>query len=340
MQLHAQSSGKEVVNAVRKQIRWLTFGAEPNPVNRWNPLRPFMNWYYRSILNAALGKALDERFETHNEAREKTDAKKGATETIVDLALAKYLENDTAAKSTNRMDSAFRKSAINQIKIFLLAGHDTTSSTICYAYHLLSKHPALLERMRQEHDEILGKDLEQASAIISDRPHTLNQLHFTTAVLKETMRLFPAASSVRDGDERVSLSENGKDYPTDGCIVWSLHQAIHRDIQYWPQADDFVPERWLVPPGDPLFPIKGAWRPFENGPRNCIGQEFAMMEMKVVLVMTVRRFTIDTVFEEWDVLNRKPGPQTVDGERAYQVLDGTNRGPDGFPSRVKLAETR
>lgn len=339
MQLHAQTSGNEVVNAVRKQIRWLTFGADPNLLNRWNPFRPFMNWYFRSIIDRSLGQALDKRFATHNKVREATNAKKGTTETIIDLALDKYLENNTGAKLNNRMDSAFRKSAINQIKIFLLAGHDTTSSTICYAYHLLSKHPSTLARMRQEHDEVFGKELKQAPAIMSERPHTLNQLPFTTAVLKETMRLFPAASSTRDGDKGVLLSEDDKDYPTDGFIVWSLHQAIHRDALYWPQPDEFIPERWFASQGDPLVPIKGAWRPFEYGPRNCIGQEFAMMEMKVVLIMTVRRFTIDTVFEEWDITNGKQGPRTVDRERAYQVLDGTNRGPDGFPSRVKLAGT-
>lgn len=106
---------------------------------------------------------------------------------------------------------------------------------------------------------------------------------------------------------------------------------------FWPQPDSFIPERWLVSDGDPLRPMKGAWRPFEWGPRNCIGQELALLELKLVMVMTLREFNITASYDAWDQIQGKNEPRTVNKERAYQVLRGTTRPADGFPCRVKVA---
>ena len=309
-----------------------------NPFQRWNPFRPLYHWHYTRILDRYMGRELEHRLAAHQDASETGGAGGGRSKTVIDLALDKYLEDleeQPGSKATRSMDATFKKFAMSQMKVFILAGHDTTSSTLCHIYHLLSNHSPALKQVRAEHDHVFGSDLSQTEAAISENPHTLNQLPFTVAVIKEAMRLFPAASSTRNGEPGFSLVEDGREYPTDGCIVWSLHQAIHREPLYWPQPDTFIPERWLVSKGDPLYPVKGAWRPFEFGPRNCIGQELAMLEIKLVMVMTLREFDIKTSYEEWDRANGKPGPRTVGGERAYQVLDGTTRPADGFPCRVE-----
>ena len=106
---------------------------------------------------------------------------------------------------------------------------------------------------------------------------------------------------------------------------------------YWPQPDSFVPERWLASEDDPLHPIKGAWRPFEFGPRNCIGQELALLELKLVMVMTLRDFNITASYDVEDHDQHGEKPRTVNGERAYQVLKGTTRPADGFPCMVTAA---
>ena len=154
-------------------------------------------------------------------------------------------------------------------------------------------------------------------------------------MVKETLRLFPIASSTRFGEPGFSLiAEDGNKYPTEECLVWSNPHTIHRSPDYWPHPDDFIPDRWLVQPEHELYPIKGAWRPFEFGPRNCIGQELAVLEMKAALLMTVRRFEFRMVYEEWDCLFPKRGMRFVGGERAYQALDG---GPsEGMPCRVRI----
>ncbi|MGG6496408.1 UNVERIFIED_CONTAM: cytochrome P450, partial [Bacteroidetes bacterium 56_B9] len=76
------------------------------------------------------------------------------------------------------MDAAFREGAITQIRIFLFAGHDTTSSTICYVFHLLRKNTRVLERISREHEDILGPAHQTAYKIQSD-PNILLKLEYT-----------------------------------------------------------------------------------------------------------------------------------------------------------------
>ena len=308
-----------------------------NPFQRWNPFRPLFHWYYSRLMDRYMGRELEHRFTIHKDTGEIGGANGGRSKTILDLALDKYLEDHPGSNASRSMDANFKSFAISQMKVFILAGHDTTSSTLCYIFHLLSGDPLSLRRVRTEHDAVFGTNQSLTNAAIFEHPHKLNQLPFTIAVIKEAMRLFPAGSSTRSGEPGFFLVENGRQYPTDGCIVWSLHQAIHREPLYWPQPDTFLPERWLVPNGDPLYPVKGAWRPFEFGPRNCIGQELAMLELKLVMVMTLREFDFKSSYEEWDHIRGNTGPRTVSGERAYQVLDGTTRPADGFPCKISLA---
>lgn len=286
-------------------------------------------------MNRYISRELENRFAVQQGLSGTKGAEHHQSKTIIDLALNKYLGEQAGPEIHSNMDTTFKKFAISQIKVFILAGHDTTSSTLCHIFYLLSVVPTALERIRAEHDNAFGTDPSQAQSVITSNPHVLNQLPYTLAVIKEALRLFPAGSTTRQGDPGFALTEDGQQYPTEDCIVWSLHQLIHRESRYWPQPGTFLPERWLVSTDDPLHPVKGAWRPFEFGPRNCIGQELALLETKLVLAMTIREFDITTAFQEWEQLNGRKGPRAVNGEVAYQSLEGTNRPRDGFPSRVK-----
>lgn len=243
-------------------------------------------------------------------------------ESISSMALDRYLEK--VDKSTNyHMDPTFLRYATAQMRLFLVAGYDTTSSTMTYALHLLYKHPGALSKIREEHDLVFGCDTASASTLLSANPSLLNRLPFTTAVIKETLRLFPPASGIRMGSpEMVLTTESGRHYPTDKCSVWIVHTALHRDPNLWPQPDDFLPERWLVQNGDPLYPHAGAWRPFEIGPRACLGQTLAMAELKVILTVTVRDFDMQPAYDEWYRLHPKSGIKMVNGDAAYQVEGG------------------
>lgn len=228
--------------------------------------------------------------------------------------------------------------------MFLYAGHDTTSSTLLYCYHLLSTHPQALGKVRAEHDEVFGTDFsyEHLQQMIAEDPALLNRIPYTLAVIKEVLRVFPPAGSLRAGRPGLVLTDdNGRQYPTEDCHLWTLTLVMHHSEQVFVRAEEFLPERWLVGPDDPLHPAhKGSWRPFEYGPRACIGQTLAQLELKVALVMTVRMFDITPAYDEWDTMHpRKAGSVTsVEGNRVYQAeMGGGGAHPvDGFPVRVTL----
>ena len=153
------------------------------------------------------------------------------------------------------MDATFKTAATCQIRTFLFAGHDTSSSTLCYCYHLLSLHPQISGRLIKEHNKILGPDLDQRARRITENPHLLNQLPYTVAVIKETLRLYPPASSPRNGEPGLTLTaSDGCQCPTEGVLMRSSHPAIHPDPDFWPNPDDSLPERWLIGKDDPPVP--------------------------------------------------------------------------------------
>jgi cytochrome P450 len=257
-------------------------------------------------------------------------AEQERTKTITQLAANAYSEE---VKSSAASNAAFIESTIAQMKIFMFAGHDTTASLMCFVYHLLSTHPDKLAILRAEHDAILGTEASLAKDIISESPFLLNQMHYTTAVIKETLRLFPPVGTARRGKPGFFLTqpETGLRYPTEGFMLFGCSIAVQRDPQFWPEPDAFIPERWIVPETDPLHPRKNAWRPFELGPRNCIGQELALTEVRAALAMTVRELDIDSVYEE--------GSVKVLGDVAFQLMgpnDITGKPNLGMPVKVKL----
>lgn len=331
---NAQQSKNVMVQALRRQMKWLTFGSEGLPLQKFNPLRPLVHAYNTSLMDTYLSSKLDSRFAIYQDKDKAKNVKR--SKCVIDLALTAYLEGRGEEHMTQGMDGAFKALAMTQIKLFLFSGHDTTSSSICYILYLLSIHPTVLERIRTEHDQVFGSDLNQAPTAITENPYRLNQLPYTVAVIKESTRLFPAASSTRAGEPGFYITDaKGRQYPTNGHLVYLISQAIHRDPAYWPHPDKFLPERWLTSPGDPLYPIKGAWRPFEHGPRSCIGLELAMIEMKIVMVLTLREFDIRAMYEDLDKQTPRKGPRTVDGERAYQI--GLGQPSGDLPCRVSEA---
>ena len=208
------------------------------------------------------------------------------------------------------MDPFFKKICMAQIKQFLFSGHDTTSSSICYTLYLLSKHISVLKEVQQELDTVFSPDRSQISQLISENSHLLNSIPYTTAVIKESLRLFPTVSSTRDGESNFFVTDkHGRQFPTKDFLVWVNPHAVQHSPELWDQPDEFIPERWL---GERRKDIKkGAWRAFEHGPRNCIGQELAMLESKIVVCMMAREFVVRDTYEK--------GGKTVNGEVAYQV---------------------
>lgn len=260
-----------------------------------NPWRHFRLWKNYRTLWASFAPFIQRRIsELQNE-------RQGNNKTLLDLIVQS--QDETV------FDDKFLQEAIGQINTFLFAGHDTTATTICWLFRVLSQHPEVLARVRAEHDEILGPNPKQAASVLKEEPHLLSSLTYTHAVLKESMRIHSNVGSMRRGEPGFFLvgppesgpELEGKLFPTDGFVVWDGTFAIHRDPQLWPSANEFLPERFLTTDdNDTLRPPKNAWRFFEHGPRGCIGQHLAMVEIKLVMALVVRRFDIECAWSEWD----------------------------------------
>ncbi|KAI1442336.1 cytochrome protein [Annulohypoxylon stygium] len=330
--LHSLRQFNPLASALRRQIRWHVLDNEWNLLIRWNPARPFVQAYNSHQMNKYIGQELDKRYTEWTE-----DEAANSSRSIIHLALAGYMAQQKDKSRPKKLDPAFKDWATVQIRLFLFAGHDSTSSTICYCFYLLQCHPEAMAKLRAEHDAVFGTDITKTSNLMREKPHLLNQLPYMTAVIKESLRLFPPASAMRGGQPGVYLQDTkGNRYPTEGTNIWILHSAVQRNPKYWPSATQFIPERWLAEPGDPLYPVKGGWRPFEHGARNCLGQTLAMLDVKITLALTVREFHITHAYDEWDRLHPTTKVKSVNGERAYQTQSGGAHPADGYPCRVSL----
>lgn len=353
LDLGSQRSDHRIVTAFRKQVALMPVPSFGKPLRGLGKklASPLTTWYNSRKLDRYIGEELDQRY-ARRTAGEKPSAAAGDKNKIryaVDLALDSYEKkpepssNEHGSRSANGggMDPSFRLSAIAQIKTFIFAGHDTTSSTIAWVFYLLHEYPDVHAKVVEELDHVLGPKSAESSVSPADKirtdPYLVNRLPYTAAVIKETLRLFPPASSIRSGLPSVSITDPDvpeSSYPTDGFAVWSATYALHRNETYFPQPSSFVPERHLEglpnPPFPQAKPHKDAWRPFEKGPRNCIGQELALIEVRIVVALTAREFDFEAVYPPTDGQN-----WTVEGHKCYPVLKGTAKPRLGLPGRVR-----
>ncbi|KAI0154588.1 cytochrome P450 [Xylariaceae sp. FL1272] len=230
----------------------------------------------------------------------------------------------------------------DQLKTFLLAGHDTTSVTLAWVFYELSLNPFELRAVRAELDALLGTDSSaeavKSRLLMSDGQDLINKMVYCSAVIKETLRLHPPAATARyskSGSGFKVTTPSGEEVCLDGVIIYNCETIMHRDTNvYGESADRFLPERWLESDQHPIPP--SAWRPFERGPRNCIGQEFATIEARVILACTARRYDFIKVGLGSITGVDKQGTYEI-GDPLYNTRQITSKPVDGMRMRVKLA---
>ncbi|KNG84715.1 sterigmatocystin biosynthesis P450 monooxygenase stcS [Aspergillus nomiae NRRL 13137] len=311
---------------------------ENNPFRRWNFYRLYRQWCNSRTMDRYIGLELEKRYQEWLQHDQTTTRGKS----IMDIVIAEYMKTRPTSQTYNStLDPEFKSWAVIQIRLFLFVGHDSTAVTIIYCLYLLSKHPETLAKIRLEHEQMFSSKTSVATQI-KQHPEMINQMPYTHAVIKETLRLFPPANGLRFGRPGVSLTDthspDGRPFPVDGCAVWIVHTAIQRNTGYWPYPHKFIPDRWLVQPGHELYPPTGGWRPFERGARDCVGQNMAFLGIKITLAMVVREFDFDSQYEEWDRENPGTGAvRTMFGERAYLVAKGAAHPSQGYPCKVRLA---
>jgi cytochrome P450 len=166
----------------------------------------------------------------------------------------------------------------DEIMTLFMAGHETTALTLSWAWYLLSKNPAAETRLHEELRDVLA-----------GRPPTiadLGRLPYLRSVVNEVLRLYPPAYVLA----RTSIAPctiGGYDLPAGSTIILS-QWVTHHDPRFFADPDAFLPERWLGGLEDRL--PAGAYFPFGDGPRRCIGQNFALMEVVLVIATIAQKF--------------------------------------------------
>jgi cytochrome P450 len=192
------------------------------------------------------------------------------------LSMLLHAQDEDGSRMT---DQQLRDEAIT----LFLAGHETTASTLSWTCWLLAQNPAVEAKLHAELDAVLG---DRAPAL-DDLP----KLHYTGHVITESLRLYPAAW----GMARLAVEDHEiAGYPvTKGMGVAMAQWVVHRDARWYDAPEEFRPERWET---DLLKRLpRFAYFPFGGGPRQCIGNTFALMEATLILATMARKFRLRLV---------------------------------------------
>jgi cytochrome P450 len=166
----------------------------------------------------------------------------------------------------------------DEVMTLFMAGHETTAVALSWTWYLLAQHPQVEARLAEELRTVLG---DRAPAV-SDLP----ALRYAGMVVTESMRLYPPAYGI--GRQAVRQTTVAGHAIAAGIIVVLPTWAVHRDARWYDEPDAFRPDRWAddLERRLPRF----AYFPFGGGPRQCIGNAFAMMEAVLILATIARRF--------------------------------------------------
>ncbi len=172
---------------------------------------------------------------------------------------------------------------IDESQILFVAGHETSANALSWIWYLLGQHPEVLDKVRAEVSERLPNE-----TITFD---LINQLEYTGQVIEEAMRLYPPAWTTN----RVAAADDEfKGIPIKKGTTFATYiYGVHRSPNLWEDPHAFRPERFSPENKKDRHPF--AYLPFGGGPRLCIGNHFAMMEMKLILAKMVNRYDVELI---------------------------------------------
>ncbi len=242
----------------------------PLPVNRR---------YWREIerLNQIIFRIIDERREREPASGVQANGAQAQDEHNDLLGLLMLAEDEETGE---RMSNEHLR---DELMTIVLAGHETTANLLTWTHRLLSEHPTARERLQAEVDEVLGG----RAPTLADLP----KLAYTRRVLDEALRLYPPAWAISRkamGDDEIG----GYAVPA-GAEIFLSQWVTHRHPDFWENPLGFDPDRFL--PERSADRPRFAYWPFGGGPRQCIGNTFALMEGTIILAMITQRYALDLV---------------------------------------------
>jgi cytochrome P450 len=185
----------------------------------------------------------------------------------------------------------------DEVMTLLLAGHDTTANGLTWTWSLLAEHPEVLHRLQHELEDPGLTQREGSDAMLAEQ------------IIKESMRLYPPVYMFgREATCSLSLDETPV---RKGDSVVMSQWVVHRDARYFPDPEEFKPERWTTDFERSL--PKYAYFPFGGGPRVCIGKQMAMLEAVGVLAILAKKFSLSLEspqdVQPWPTVTLRPkGP--------------------------------
>jgi beta-ring hydroxylase len=251
----------------------------------WYPFRAFLPTpsniaYQRSIkkLNDYVTSTIRARIHAHHEA-----TAKGNNENQQRFGQDKgdILDRIIEGAKDQKLDDEAVLQLRDEIKTFLFAGHETTSMMLTWTLFELVSNPGCMAKVLEEANSVFKPELGGSIP----EYETLRGLSYTQNALKEALRKYAIVPVVtREAIEDDILGDFS--IPKNTKVVLPII-AIHHNPELWPDPYAFKPERFDEPPVHPY-----AWLGFINGPRNCVGQHFALLEAKIVLALLLQHFHI------------------------------------------------
>ncbi|ETP13960.1 hypothetical protein F441_11048 [Phytophthora nicotianae CJ01A1] len=268
---------------VWKLLRWLNVGAEKQLAEDVK------------VVNDLVYGVISRSIEEKNRQGVKENSRKDLIALFIEKSEIEYTKGVHTTKDLKLM----RDFVIS----FLVAGRETTATTMSWVILLLNRYPEVLERIRQE---IRDKLPNFASGKMrSPKMEDIQQLVYLEAVVRETLRLFPVvAVSGRSATRDVRLYEGT--LIKAGTRMIMPHYCMGRISTVWgPDVDEFKPERWIDPISGKIkmvSPFK--FSVFLGGPRICLGMKFALAEVKITLAKLLSQFNFKTLKDPFDFTYR------------------------------------
>ncbi|XP_011699126.1 PREDICTED: cytochrome P450 4C1-like isoform X2 [Wasmannia auropunctata] len=172
-----------------------------------------------------------------------------------------------------------------EVDTFMFEGHDTVATALCFILALLAEYKDIQDRVRNEIDIAIKENGEKFTIKL------LQQLPYLEKCIKEGLRLYPSVYFIsRVTAEDVKLQSY---VVPAGTLLFMFFNKVNRDPNFWPNPDVFDPDRFLPEKIRNRHPY--SYLPFSAGPRNCIGQRFAMLEMKAMIASLIHDFYLEPV---------------------------------------------
>ncbi|XP_006200509.1 cytochrome P450 4X1 [Vicugna pacos] len=230
-------------------------------------------WEISKILHQHTEKVIQERKNSLRDEKKQEDVQKRRYQDFLDTVFSAQAENANSFSDTDLW---------SEVNTFMLAGHETVAGGISWLLYHLALYPEHQERCREEIRSILG----DGSSINWDQ---LGEMSYTTMCIKESLRLAPPVLSLSRELSKPITFPDGRSLPAGMTLVLSIW-GLHHNPAIWENPKVFDPLRFSPENNDQRHPY--SFLPFSAGPRNCIGQNFAMAEIKVAIALILLSFKV------------------------------------------------